>query len=55
MPRWARIATVLLMSVLGIVLLAVGTFIFPFHIIISLILGVALLIGIGVLTKQWQV
>ena len=55
MPRWVRIATVLIMSVLGVVFLAVGTFVFPFHFIISLILGVALLIGTGVLTKKWQV
>ena len=55
MPRWMQIVTVILIAVLGVVFLAVGTFIFPFHFIISLILGVALLIGSGILTRVWRV
>ncbi|MCK5577802.1 MAG: hypothetical protein KAI14_05735 [Dehalococcoidales bacterium] len=55
MSRWSRVATVVLMGVAGVVFLLVGTFIFPFHFVISLVLGVALLVGSGVLTRTWQV
>ena len=55
MPRWSRIATVVLMGVAGAVFLVVGTFIFPFHFIISLVIGAALLVGSGLLTRAWQV
>jgi hypothetical protein len=55
MPRWMQIVTVILIGILGVVFLVVGTFIFPFHFIISLILGVTLLVGSGILTRIWQV
>jgi len=55
MPRWIRILTVILMGVLGAVFLVVGTFIFPFHFIISLVFGVALLFGSGILTSVWRI
>lgn len=55
MPRLMKIVTVILTCILGLVFVVVGTFIFPFHFIISLILGVALLVGSGVLTRVWRV
>ena len=55
MARWMHIVTAFLMGVLGVVFLVVGTFIFPFHFIISLIIGATLLVGSGILTRIWRV